>query len=137
MPDPYTEMRVFQRVMARGGFAAAADDVRLSASAVSKIVTRLENRLGVRLINRTTRRLALTTEGELFLRRSRDILRAVDAAEAEVAATRLSPRGHLRVHAFPTFAVQYLSAALPDFLARHPRVTFDFLVTNQPVDVIA
>lgn len=137
MPSPPDEMRVFQRVIERGSFAAAADDLGVSPSAVSKLVTRLELRLGVRLINRTTRRLALTHEGEIYLERARDILRAVESAEAEIALTRASPSGQLRVHAFPTFAVDHLSLVLPDFLARYPRITFDFLVTNRSVDLIA
>ena len=129
-------MDIFRRVIERGSFAGAAEDMHLSPSAVSKLITRLEVRLGVRLINRTTRRLALTHEGEVYLKHSRDILRAIDTAEAEIASTRLSPRGHLRVHSFPTFAVDHLSAALPDFLARYPRITFDFLVTNRSVDLL-
>lgn len=137
MVDPPNEMGIFQRVIERGSFAGAAKDIGLSPSAVSKLITRLELRLGVRLINRTTRRLALTHEGEIYLERSRDILRAIEAVEAEIATTRASSRGHLRVHAFPTFAVDHLSAALPDFLARYPRITFDFLVTNRAVDLIA
>jgi DNA-binding transcriptional LysR family regulator len=136
MPGSSHEMSVFQRVIDRGSFAGAAEDVGLSPSAVSKLITRLEHRLGVRLINRTTRRLALTPEGETYLARSRDILRAIEAAEGEIASTRLSPRGHLRVHSFPTFAVHHLSAALPDFLARYPRITFEFLVTNRAVNLI-
>jgi DNA-binding transcriptional LysR family regulator len=137
MISPPNEMGVFQRVIERGSFAAAAEDIGLSPSAVSKLITRLELRLGVRLINRTTRRLALTHEGEIYLDRARDILRAIDSAEAEIAVTRTSPRGQLRVHAFPSFAVDHLAPALPDFLARHPRITFDFLVTNRSVDLIA
>lgn len=136
MADTSSEMGIFQRVVERGSFAGAAEDLGLSPSAVSKLITRLELRLGVRLINRTTRRLALTPEGEIYLDRSRDILRAVEAAEAEIASARLSPRGHLRVHAFPAFAVDHLAPALPDFLARYPHVTFEFLVTNRFVDLI-
>jgi DNA-binding transcriptional LysR family regulator len=131
------EMGIFQRVIERGSFAGAAEDMGLSPSAVSKLITRLELRLGVRLINRTTRRLALTPEGEIYLARSRDILHAIESVEAEIASARLSPRGHIRVHAFPTFAVEHLSAVLPDFLARFPRITFEFLVTNRTVDLIA
>lgn len=136
MVDLPNEMAVFQRVIERGSFAGAAEDAGLSPSAISKLITRLELRLGVRLLNRTTRRLALTHEGEVYLERSRDILRAIEAAEAEIATTRVSPRGRLRVHAFPTFAVDHLSPALPDFLARYPRIIFDFLVTNRSVDLI-
>ena len=136
MVNPSNEMGIFQRVIERGSFAGAAEDMGLSPSAVSKLVTRLELRLGVRLINRTTRRLALTPEGEIYLERSRDILRAIESTEAEIASTRLSPRGHLRVHTFPTFAVEHLSPLLPEFLARYPRITFEFLVTNRSVDMI-
>jgi DNA-binding transcriptional LysR family regulator len=137
MVNSSNEMGIFQRVIERGSFAAAAEDMGLSPSAVSKLITRLKLRLGVRLINRTMRRLALTPEGEIYLERSRDILRAIYSAEAEIASARLSPRGHLRVHAFPTFAVDHLSLVLPDFLARYPRITFEFLVTNRAVDLIA
>jgi len=136
MTKSSNEMDIFQCVIERGSFASAAEVMSLSPSAVSKLITRLELRLGVRLINRTTRRLALTPEGEIYLERSRDILRAIDAVESEIASARLSPRGHLRVHAFPTFAVDHLSPALPDFLARYPRITFEFLVTNRLVDLI-
>jgi DNA-binding transcriptional LysR family regulator len=131
------EMVMFQRVVARGSFAGAAEDMGLSPSAVSKLVTRLELRLGVRLINRTTRRLALTAEGEIYLQRSRDILRAIEATESEITSARTSPRGHLRVHSFPTFAVDHLSPALPDFLTRYPGITLEFLVTNRSIDLIA
>jgi DNA-binding transcriptional LysR family regulator len=131
-----TEMSIFQRVIERGSFAGAAEDVGLSPSAVAKLITRLERRLGVRLINRTTRRLALTAEGEIYLERSRDILEAIEAAESEIASAGVSPHGHLRVHAFPSFAVDKLAPILPDFLARYPRITIDFLLTNRFVDVI-
>jgi DNA-binding transcriptional LysR family regulator len=70
MPNTPNEMSIFQRVVDRGSFAGAAKDAGLSPSAVAKIITRLELRLGVRLINRTTRRLALTAEGEVYLERA-------------------------------------------------------------------
>lgn len=128
------EMAVFERVAVRGSFAGAAADAGLSPSAVAKLITRLEQRLGVRLINRTTRSLALTAEGEIYLERVREILAAIEAAESEIAAARSSPRGHLRVHTFPVIA-QELAPALPDFLARHPHITFAFIVTNRSVDI--
>jgi DNA-binding transcriptional LysR family regulator len=131
-----TEMSIFQRVIERGSFAGAAEDAGLSPSAVAKLITRLERRLGVRLINRTTRRLALTAEGEIYLERSRDILEAIEAAESEISSASVSPHGHLRVHAFPSFAVDKLAPILPEFLARYPRITIDFLLTNRFVDVI-
>lgn len=131
------EMDIFARVVERGSFAGAAKDAGLSPSAVAKLVGRLELRLGVRLINRTTRRLALTPEGDVYLERAREILGAIEAAEAEIATGRTSPRGHLRVHAYPVIAGQYLAPALPDFLERYPEITFDFMVTNHIVDLVA
>ena len=136
MANSSAEMAIFQRVAERGSFAGAADDVGLSPSAVAKLVTRLETRLGVRLINRTTRRLSLTTEGEIYLERAREILAAIETAEAEISSARLAPRGHLRVHAFPFIAVRLLAPVLPDFLIRYPQITFDFMVTNRIVDII-
>jgi DNA-binding transcriptional LysR family regulator len=137
MANAANEMAVFGRVVARGSFAAAADDVGLSASAVSKLILRLESRLGVRLINRTTRRLALTAEGAIYLKRSREILAAIEAAEGELASGRMSPRGHLRVHAPPVMISDHFAPALPGFLARYPRLTIEFLVANRVVDLIA
>lgn len=136
MANSANEMAVFARAVDRGSFAAAAHDLGLSPSAVSKLITRLETRVGARLLIRTTRRLALTAEGELFLDRSRKILGAIESAEAEVASGRRGAQGHLRVHVFPTFAVDHLSMALPSFLARYPRITFEFLVTNREVNLI-
>jgi DNA-binding transcriptional LysR family regulator len=136
MPSSLSDMAVFQRVAERGSFAAAAEDVGLSASAVAKLITRLEERLSVRLINRTTRRLALTAEGEIYLDRVREILGAIEAAESEIASARAAPRGHLRVHTFPVIAAHELAPALPDFLALYPEVTFDFMVTNRNVDLL-
>ena len=129
-------MAIFERVAERGSFAGAAEDVSLSPSAVAKLITRLEHRLGVRLINRTTRRLALTAEGEIYLDRVREILGAIEAAKSEIASAGTSPRGHLRVHTFPVIAAHQLAPALPDFLARHPHITFDFMVTNRAVDLV-
>jgi DNA-binding transcriptional LysR family regulator len=129
-------MAIFQRVAERGSFAGAADDVGLSPSAVAKLITRLESRLGVRLINRTTRRLALTVEGEIYLEHAREILAAIESAEADIASTRISPRGHLRVHTLPMIAVHHLVPVLPAFLTQYPQITLDFLVTNRAVDMI-
>jgi len=136
MASSATEMSIFQRVAERGTFAAAADDVGLSPSAVAKLITRLEARLGVRLINRTTRRLALTAEGGIYLDRAREILAAIESVEADIASARLAPRGHLRVHALPFIAVRHLAPVLPEFLARYPQLSIDFMITNRIVDVV-
>src|SRR5258706_4252770 len=112
MANPSNEMGIFERVVARGSFAGAAQDVGLSPSAVSKLLTRLELRLGVRLITRTTRRLALTAEGETYLKCAREILGAIEAVESEIASARVSPRGRLRVVAPPVLGFNYLGPLL-------------------------
>ena len=91
-----TDLRTFVQVIERGGFAAASKDLGITPSGVSKLVTRLEDRLGVRLLHRTTRRLSLTPEGETYHLRARDILAAIEDAEAEVSRAGQRPRGRLR-----------------------------------------
>jgi len=122
------EMNAFVRVAERGSFAAAATDLGLTPSALSKLVTRIEDRLGVRLLTRTTRKLALTAEGELFVARSRDILASIEAAEAEVTAASERPRGHLRVSVGTAVAKQILGPALPLFLADYPDISVEMHV---------
>src|SRR5215471_15689965 len=107
--DPAAEMRVFVRVIERGSFSAAAEELHLTPSAVSKLVTRLEDRLGARLFHRTTRRLALTPEGETYHLRARDILIAIDDAETEVARSGQTPRGRLRVNSGTAFVLHELT----------------------------
>ena len=121
----------------RGGFAAASKDLGITPSAVSKLVTRLEDRLGVRLLHRTTRRIALTSEGETYHLRARDILAAIDDAEAEVSRAGQRPRGRLRVNCVPAFALHQLMPALPDFAAQYPEVQLDFAITDRVVDLLA
>lgn len=91
------DIATFVRVADLGTFAAVADEVGLTASGVSRTISRLEDRLGVKLLHRTTRRLVLTQEGETYLLRARNILTEIDAAEAEVTAGRGRPRGLIRI----------------------------------------
>ena len=132
-----SDMRIFVRVVERQGFAAASTGLGITPSAVSKLVTRLEDRLGVRLLHRTTRRLSLTPEGETYHLRARDILAAIDEAEAEVSRAGRRPRGRLRVTCFSAFALHHLMPALPDFLAGFPEVDLEFMVTDRVVDLLA
>lgn len=136
-PASTDDIALFVRVVELGSFAAAAADRGVTASAASKVVSRLEDRLGVRLLQRTTRRLALTPEGETMLARGRDILAAVEAAEAEVSAARGRPRGLLRVNTGTAFARHRLAPILPDFHARYPDVTVELSVADRRVDIIA
>jgi DNA-binding transcriptional LysR family regulator len=132
-----TEMNAFVRVAERGSFAVAATDLGLTPSALSKLVTRIEDRLGVRLLTRTTRKLALTAEGELFVARSREILASIEAAEAEVTAASERPRGHLRISVGTAVAKQILGPALPVFLDRYPDITVELHVSDGQVDLVA
>ena len=132
----HNDMVAFVRAVERGGFSAAARDLGLTPSAVSKLVTRLEDRLGVRLLNRTTRRLALTAEGESFFQRSQRILADIAEAEEEVGRSRAQPRGLLRVNTSTAFGMHQLAPALPDFLARHPEVRVELTVTDRVVDLV-
>jgi DNA-binding transcriptional LysR family regulator len=131
------EMNAFVRVAERGSFAAAAADLGLTPSALSKLVTRIEDRLGVRLLARTTRKLALTAEGELFVARSREILASIEAAEAEVTAASERPRGHLRISVGTAVAKQILGPALPVFLDNYPDITVELHVSDRQVDLVA
>jgi DNA-binding transcriptional LysR family regulator len=131
-----TDLRTFVRVIERGGFAAASKDLGITPSAVSKLVTRLEGRLGVRLLHRTTRRLSLTTEGETYHLRARDILAAIEDAEAEVSRAGQRPRGRLRVNCVPAFAVNQLAPVLSNFLVRYPEVELELALTDRVIDLL-
>ena len=127
MNSASAEMNAFVRVIERGSFAAAAGDLGITPSALSKLVTRIEDRLGVRLLTRTTRRLVLTAEGELFVARSREILASIEAAEAEITAASRAPRGHLRISVGTAYAKQILgpaASALPRALSRRSPSSF-------------
>ncbi len=130
------DMRAFVQVVERQSFSAAAIALGLTPSAVSKLVNRLENRLGVRLLHRTTRRLAMTSEGEVYFARARHILSDIEEAEAEVARSRGSPRGRLHVNTSIAFAVHQLAPALPEFLARYPDVHVDMSITDRVIDLV-
>jgi DNA-binding transcriptional LysR family regulator len=134
--DRLAGMVVFARVIDAGSFTAAAGQLGMSKSAVSKAVAALEDRLGARLINRTTRRLALTEVGRAFYERCVRIL--AEAEEAELAVTHLQamPRGTLRINAPLSFGILHLGPALPDFLLRHPELKVDLELTDRMVDLI-
>jgi DNA-binding transcriptional LysR family regulator len=134
--DTTNDLRVFVRVMDRGSFSSAASDLGITPSAVSKLVSRLEDRLGARLLERSTRRLALTPEGETFLSRARRIVADIDEAEAEVARVRGAPRGKLRINAGTAFGLHQLTPALADFLARYPEIDLELSITDRLVDLI-
>jgi DNA-binding transcriptional LysR family regulator len=130
------EMEAFVRSMEAGSFSAAARTMKLSPSALSKLVTRLEQNLKVRLVARSTRRVAPTPEGELFLARCRRILAELDDAETEIGRARDKPRGRLRMHMGIGFGMSQGAAALPRFFERHPEVELDLVLEDRRVDLL-
>lgn len=135
--DQLAEMRVFVHAIERGTFAGAASAMGLTPSAVSKLIGRLEARLGVRLVNRTTRKLSLTAEGETYFVTGRRLIEAVDGLEQEVAASAGEPRGTLRISTTVSFGVQHLAPAMIDFQRRYPRVRINMSLTDRPINLHA
>ncbi|AYG63090.1 LysR family transcriptional regulator (plasmid) [Rhizobium jaguaris] len=130
-------MDVFVEVAELHSFSAAGRKLRLSPSAVSKLVTRLEDRLGTRLLVRTTRALQLTPEGEMYLERARRILADIQETERVVAAGGAAvPRGRLRVSASVAVGVHYVVPLIPDFLARYPEIELDLSLNDSIIDIV-
>ncbi|NIF54855.1 LysR family transcriptional regulator [Burkholderia sp. Ax-1724] len=131
------DLQAFVQVVDRGNFTVAGADLGLTPSAVSKLVSRLEDRLGVTLLQRTTRKIALTTEGETFYLRARDIIASITDAEAEVSQAGQKPRGRLRINCASGFAFHQLARTLPEFRLRYPDVEIELSVTDRVVDLLA
>lgn len=129
------EMEVFARAVELGGFSPAARALKMTPSAVSKLVSRMEARLGARLINRSTRKLTLTPEGELFHERTLRVLADLDEAESAVAATQ-APRGRVRVSSSVPFGLHHLLPLVPRFSALHPKVILDVVLCDTVVDLM-
>lgn len=129
------EMEVFARVVQEGGFSAAARSLDLTPSAVSKLIARLEARLGVRLLVRTTRALTLTEEGEAYHHAARRILQDLNDADQEAAGGAV--RGRLRVSATIPFGTMFVAPAMPAFIARNPHLIVDLSFTDGIVDLVA
>jgi DNA-binding transcriptional LysR family regulator len=134
--DKYQEMRVFAGVVDAGSFVAAADALGMSKAAVSRYVSDLEQRLGVRLMQRTTRKLSLTVEGEVFLARCRDILGSIDDSEAEISTRSDTVIGLLKVSVPVSFGIQHLAPLWGEFMQAHPRVTLDVQLADRVVDLV-
>jgi len=134
--DNLNGLHVFVCVVQSGSLVAAGERLGLSASAVGKALSRLEQRLGVRLLNRSTRRLSLTDEGTLFYERGQRIVDQVQEAEAELARLSDAPRGRLRV-SLPAIGYRMLLPILPAFSARYPDIELDLDFNDRLIDVIA
>lgn len=134
--DPLEGMSVYAAVVDAGTFTGAARQLRISKGAVSQQIQKLEDRLGVRLLNRTTRRLSLTDEGRAFYDHCRRILdEARDAVDAlDSLGTR--PRGRLRVNAPMSFGIMHLGPAVADFMATYPEIEIDLELNDRQMDVV-
>ncbi len=130
------EMEVFVRIVEQGGFSAAARACRMTPSAVSKLVARLETRLGTRLVNRSTRAFQLTPEGCAFYERATRILADIEEAERAAGAGE-QPVGRIRLNTSASYATHILAPILPEFLDRYPEITLDLVQTDMIVDLLA
>jgi len=129
------EMEVFARVVQDGGFSAAARNLDITPSAVSKLIARLEARLGTRLLVRTTRALTLTEEGEAYHHAALRILQDLNEADQEAAGGAV--RGRLRVNTTIPFGTMFVAPAIPEFIARNPDLIVDLSFTDGIVDLVA
>lgn len=134
MIDSVDELRLFIAVYESGSLRGASDRLRLTPAGASKRLLTLENRLGRRLFNRTTRKLSPTTDGEILYRYAQKILISVNDAE-KLFLNRTELEGHLRITASATFVQSYLSPVVSEFLRAYPKVAMDIIPTDQVVDL--
>lgn len=134
--DRLTELEVFTRIADEANLTRAADTLGMSVSGVSRHLTSLENRLGVRLVQRTTRQLYLTPEGESFAANARDILVNLREAEASISVVVAQPRGTLRIGASLSFSKLHLMPVIREFKAQYPLVRIDLQISNRYYDLV-
>ena len=125
------EIRIFLLVAKRRSFTAAAQEANITLSAVSKRIARLEQRLGVQLLNRTTRSVSLTEAGSLFNEKCRHVLNLIEEAESDLHELGARPRGRLRINAPESFGRKCVAPALPEFLATYPDINVEFIVNSR------
>lgn len=134
--DPLDGMTVFAAVVDADSFTQAAKNLRASKAAVSTHVQKLEDRLGTRLLNRTTRKLSLTSEGRAFYEHCRRILDEAREAIDAVDNVNAEPRGKLRINAPMSFGVLHLGRAIGDFMKEHPNVEIDLVLNDRHIDIV-
>ena len=134
--NPFEDMRLFCQVMESGSFTAAAEQLGLSKQFVSRRLIQLEDRLGVRLLNRSTRRLDVTPLGQSYYESALRLLGEVEQVEQGIAGQNSEPRGTIRLSAPLSFAMAHLGCLLPLFLRQHPQVCVEVDLSDRPVDLI-
>ncbi|MFQ8433247.1 LysR family transcriptional regulator [Amaricoccus sp. W119] len=134
--DRWTEIEVFVQIAESGSISRAAEALGISVSATSRYLMALEERLNIRLVQRTTRQLSLTGEGEVFCERCRDILGSMKEAEASVSEAARNPTGLLRVQASLSFCLLHLEPLIPAFTERYPRIRVEIVAANRYLDII-
>ena len=134
--DRLDAMRLFVRVAELGSFSAVAQQLGVARSVVTRQIAALETHLGVKLMARSTRRLALTSAGSAYLEKCRVILNLVEAAEADVAEESLTPRGNIRISLPLSFGLKRLAPLLLDFSQRYPEVALDMDYSDRRVNLI-
>ena len=134
--NPFEDMRLFCQVMESGSFTAAAEQLGLSKQFVSRRLIQLEDRLGVRLLNRSTRRLDVTPLGQSYYESALRLLAEVEQVEQGIAGQNSEPRGTIRLSAPLSFAMAHLGCLLPLFLRQHPQVCVEVDLSDRLVDLI-
>ena len=134
--DRLASMRAFVKVVEAGSFVRGADKLGISTTSASRLVAELEEHLGTRLLQRTTRRLHLTDAGQRYFERALQLLSDLEEAESEVGSATTTPRGRLRISVGQTFGVRQLSGVFPRFQELYPEVELEVFATDRRVDLI-
>jgi DNA-binding transcriptional LysR family regulator len=134
--DTLVSMKVFRHVVEVGSFVGAAERMEMSAAMASKHVMHLEQQLGARLLNRTTRRVAPTEAGREYYERLSQVLTELEEAEQAVGAASVVPQGRLRVTSLSAFGLSHVMSAVADYAAQYPQVTVDITLSDRVVELI-
>lgn len=134
--DRIDAMRAFVAVVVEGSFSNAAHILQLSPQLVSKYVSRLEEQLNIRLLNRTTRKVSLTEAGSHYFVHAQQILLSIDDMESQLSGLQQNPKGVLRISAPVSFALKHMAKLITDFQNRYPLVTIDLQLTDRKVDIV-